>query len=62
MGEIIVILEGKEYQIDIEKAKELGVLNEKDTRCKSWEEYCKKYQSQKGYYFLREHCCIKKKY
>ena len=60
MNKITLFLEGKEYQIDIEKAKELGVLNEKDTRCKSWEEYCKKYKSQKGYYFLREHCCIKK--
>jgi hypothetical protein len=30
MNEINVILEGKEYQIDIQKAKELGVLKERD--------------------------------
>ena len=60
MNKITLFLEDKEYQIDIQKAKELGLLKEKDTRCKSWKEYCKKYQSQKGYYFLREHCCIKK--
>ena len=45
-----VILEGKEYQIDIERAKELGVLKEKDTRCKSWEDYCEKHKSTKSYY------------
>ena len=44
MNEIIVNLEGKEYQIDIQKAKELGVLKEKDTKCKSWEEFKLKYK------------------
>ena len=55
MNEIIVNLEGKEYQIDIQKAKELGLFKEKDTRYKSWEEYCKKYLTQRGYYFLADH-------
>lgn len=50
MNEIIINLEGKEYQIDIEKAKELGVLNEKDTRCKSWDEFCEKYSTKEGYF------------
>lgn len=43
MNEIIVHLEGKEYQIDIQKAKALGVIKEKDQRCKSWEEFRDKY-------------------
>lgn len=50
MNEIIVNLEGKEYQIDIQKAKELGVIKEKDTRCKSWEEFKLKCKGSKGYY------------
>ena len=50
MNEIIVNLEGKEYQIDIQKAKELGVIKEKDQRCKSWEEFKLKYRGSKGYY------------
>ena len=50
MNEIIVNLEGKEYQIDIQKAKELGVIKEKDTRCKSWEEFKLKYKYIRGYY------------
>lgn len=50
MSEIIVNIDGKEYQIDVQKAKELGVLNEKDTRCKSWEEFCEKYSTKEGYF------------
>lgn len=50
MNEIIVNLEGKEYQIDIQKAKELGVIKEKDSRCKSWEEFKLKCRGSKGYY------------
>jgi hypothetical protein len=49
MNEIIVNLEGKEYQIDIQKAKDLGILKEKDTRCKSWKEFCEKYENELGY-------------
>lgn len=50
MNEIIVNLEGKEYQIDIQKAKELGVIKEKDQRCKSWDEFCEKYSTKEGYF------------
>lgn len=50
MNKITITLEDKEYQIDIEKAKELGVLKEKDQRCKSWEEFKLKYRNSKGYY------------
>ena len=31
-------IDGNTYQLDVEKAKELGLL--KDTRPQSWEEYC----------------------
>lgn len=40
---ITIILEGKEYQLDIEQAKKLNLLKEKDSRVKSWEEFSKKY-------------------
>ena len=49
MNEIIVNLEGKEYQIDIQQAKKLGILKEKDARCKSWKEFCEKYKNELGY-------------
>lgn len=44
-------LEGKEYQIDIEQAKKLNLLKEKDNRVKSWEEFKKKYRYCDGYYY-----------
>jgi hypothetical protein len=44
-------LEGKEYQIDIEQAKKLGLLKEKDDRVRSWEEFKEKYSGSKGYYW-----------
>lgn len=44
-----VVLEGKEYQLDIKQAKQLGLLKEKDSRVKSWEEYIKKYVGIHGY-------------
>jgi hypothetical protein len=50
MNEITITLEGKEYQIDIQKAKELGVIKEKDTRCKSWEEFKLRYKNKRGYH------------
>ena len=33
-------IDGKSYLIDIEKATEQGLLKEKDSKPKSWEEYC----------------------
>ena len=56
MNETIVNLEGKEYQIDIQKAKSLGILKEKDTRCKSWIEFIDKYESHPAYYFTSYQC------
>lgn len=46
---VTITLNGKDYNIDVEKAKELGVIKEKDTRCKSWEEFIKKYLNMYGY-------------
>ena len=54
MDKISLTLDGKEYQIDIQKAKELGVLKEKDTRCKTWEEFKNKYQCKTCFYFNTE--------
>ena len=51
MNEIIVNLEGKEYQIDIEKARELGILKKKNAKCQSWEEFRKKYKEKAGFYY-----------
>lgn len=39
-----IIINGVKYNLDIQKAKELGVIKEKDTRCKSWEEFKLKYK------------------
>ena len=36
-------LDGKEYLLDIEQAEKLGLLKEKDSRIKSWDEFMKKY-------------------
>ena len=38
-----ITLEGKEYLLDIEQAEKLGLLKEKDSRVKSWDEFTKKY-------------------
>ncbi len=44
-----ITLEGKEYQLDIEQAKQLGLLKEKDGKAKSWSEYINKYLGSHGY-------------
>lgn len=46
-----VTINGVEYNLDLEKAKELGVLEEKDTRCKSWEEFKEKYRKKQGFHY-----------
>ena len=40
---MIITLKGKEYQLDIEQAKKLGLLKEKYGRVKSWEEFKRKH-------------------
>lgn len=42
----IIVLNGKEYQLDIEQAKKLNLLKEKDNRVRSWEEFKRKYPNQ----------------
>lgn len=46
-----ITLEGKEYQLDIEQAEKLGLLKEKDSRVKSWEEFKEKYRYKHAYYY-----------
>lgn len=44
-----ITLEGKEYNLDIEQAENLGLLKEKDNRVRSWSEYVQKYLGIHGY-------------
>ena len=46
----LLTLNGKEYLLDIEQATKLGLLKEKDSRVKSWEEFKEKYKNVKGYW------------
>lgn len=39
----LLTLNGKEYLLDIEQAKQLGLLKEKDSRVKNWKDFAKKY-------------------
>ena len=45
----LLTLNGKEYQLDIEQAKKLGLLKEKDNRVRSDVEFVKKYCGVCGY-------------
>lgn len=51
MDYIEITLNDKNYIIDVKKAKELGVIKEKDSRCKSWEEFKLKYKTSRGYFY-----------
>ena len=42
-------IDNEVYTLDIEKAKELGVISKKDTRVKSWEEYLIKHKNSSAY-------------
>lgn len=46
-----IIINGVKYNLDIQKAKELGILEEENTRCKSWEEFKSKYENKKGFFY-----------
>ena len=48
----LLTLNGKEYLLDIKQAKKLGLLKEKDSRVKSWEEFKEKYKSNIAYGFV----------
>ena len=45
-----IILNGKEYQLNIEQAKKLNLLKEKSDRVRSWEEFREKYRNRFGYF------------
>ena len=45
------MLNGKEYLLNIEQAEKLGLLKEKDSRIKSWEEFKEKYFGGRGYFY-----------
>ena len=49
-----VVLEGKKYQLDIEQAKKLNLLKEKDNRVRSWDEFKGKYINDTGYVYIEE--------
>ena len=49
-----ITLEGKEYQLDIEQAMQLGLLKEKDSTVKSWDEFKEKYITDIGYVYTEE--------
>ena len=46
----LLTLNGKEYLLDIEEAKKLGLLKEKDNRVKSWEGFVDKYNHRASYW------------
>lgn len=51
----LLTLNGKEYLLDIEQAKQLGLLKEKDSRVKSWKEFVRKYIGSRGYSYNIAH-------
>lgn len=52
-------IDGQAFELDVEKAKQLGVLSEPDLRCKSWEDFKSKYGDTPGFSYsvdvLRTH-------
>jgi hypothetical protein len=46
----LLTLNGKEYLLDIEQAKQLGLLKEKDNKVKSWKEFINKHLESKSFY------------
>ena len=46
----LITINGKEYQLDIEQAKKLNLLEEKDNRVRSWEEFVIKHKRSKAFY------------
>ena len=46
-----IIINGVKYNLDIQKAKELGVLEEENTKCKSYENFTVKYYKKQGFHY-----------
>ena len=38
-------IDGQAFELDMEKAKQLGILSEPDLRCKSWQDFKSKYNN-----------------
>lgn len=49
-GQELLTLNGKEYLLNIEQAKQLGLLKEKDGRVRSWEEFVNKHLKSNSFY------------
>ena len=47
----LLMLNGKEYLLDIEQATKLGLLKEKKSRVRSWDEFKEKYRSGYGHFY-----------
>lgn len=47
----LLTLNGKEYLLDIEQAEKLGLLKEKDSRVKSWEEFVNKHLKSNSFFY-----------
>lgn len=47
----LLTLNGKKYLLDIEQATKLGLLKEKDSRVRNWDEFKEKYRSEYGYFY-----------
>lgn len=54
----LLTLNGKEYLLDIEQAKQLGLLKEKDSKVSSWKEFEEKYENIEGYIYATVSDCI----
>lgn len=46
----LVTINGKEYQLDIEQAKKLNLLKEKNDRVRSWKEFVNKHKKSNSFY------------
>ena len=46
----LLMLNGKEYLLDIEQATKLGLLKEKKSRVRSWDEFKEKYSNEVLHY------------
>ena len=47
----LFVIDPRKEKIAVTEAKKLGILKEKDQRCKSWEDFHNKYQSKKGFFY-----------
>lgn len=46
-----IVLEGKEYLLNVDQAEKLGLLKKKDNKVMSWNEFKEKYRNECGYFY-----------